>query len=206
MRVSWEASLPAALLLGCLASFWWGMRSFFTRPAGFTAAMRLISAFAAIFGVMHLIVILFVSSATPQRSLAGSVLYLCSAGLFWWAIKTSLARPLSAAFSPDAPSHLVDDGPYRFIRHPLYTSYIVTWLAGWIVTAQWWLIPTALIMVVIYFVASTAEEDKFLRSSLAGAYQKYRLHTGRFLPNPVKLLANLPAHPGTRRFEAGPSE
>ena len=183
MTAWWEAALPAALLVSCVASFGWGVRNFFTRPVGLTARMKWISGCSAAFGILHLFAILFSSNLTRERSVAGSALYLCSAGLFWWAIRTSFGKPLSAAFSPDTPVHLVCDGPYRFVRHPLYTSYILTWAAGWVVTAQWWLLPTALIMLVIYFVASSAEEEKFLRSPLGRDYQRYRLRTGRFLPN-----------------------
>jgi len=32
------------------------------------------------------------------------------------------------------------------------------------------------------------EEQKFSRSPLASAYERYRSHTGLFFPNPVKLL------------------
>jgi protein-S-isoprenylcysteine O-methyltransferase Ste14 len=191
MMVGWEAALPAALLAGCVASFGWGVRHFFTRPVGLTARMKWISGLSAAFAMLHLSAILFSSQLTCERSLAGSALYLCSAGLFWWAIQTSLGKPLSTAFSPDAPTHLVINGPYRFVRHPLYTSYVLTWIAGCVVAAQWWLLPTALIMMVIYCVASSAEEAKFLRSPLSGDYQRYRFRTGRFLPNVVKLLVGL---------------
>ena len=183
MTAWWEAALPAALLVSCVASFGWGVRNFFTRPVGLTARMKWISGSSAAFGILHLFAILFSSNLTRERSVAGSALYLCSAGLFWWAIRTSFGKPLSAAFSPDTPVHLVSDGPYRFVRHPLYTSYILTWVAGWVVTARWWLLPTALIMLGIYIVASSAEEEKFLRSPLGRDYQRYRLRTGRFLPN-----------------------
>jgi protein-S-isoprenylcysteine O-methyltransferase Ste14 len=201
---SWESIFPAVLLVGCLYSSWWGMRRFFTRPAGLNAWMKLIAASATIFGALHLFAILFSSSLTAARSLAGSFLYLLSGALFWWAIRTSSQRPLSAAFSPDLPVHLVQNGPYRFVRHPLYTSYLIMWVAGWIVTAEWWLIPTVLIMLIIYFSASSAEEDKFLRTPLSESYRQYRLHTGRFVPNPVKLLSRVAGQPRAQTSQTGP--
>ncbi|HEX5230573.1 MAG TPA: isoprenylcysteine carboxylmethyltransferase family protein [Bryobacteraceae bacterium] len=189
MTFSWGAILPAALLVSCLASFSWSVRHFFTRPAGFTASMKLITISATAFGLLHLFAILWSSKVSLGRSLAGSLVYLLAAGLFWWAIRTSLQRPLSAAFSPDAPEHLVQSGPYRWIRHPFYTSYLLTWIAGWIVAAYWWLLPTVVFMAAVYLVASSTEEQKFLHSPLSGAYQQYRRRTGRFFPNLAKLLA-----------------
>jgi protein-S-isoprenylcysteine O-methyltransferase Ste14 len=188
--VLWESWLPAVLLVGCLASFIWAMSCFFTQPVGCTAGRGLISVCGAVFGILHLYAILFSSNLTAERSLAGSVLYIGSAGLFWWAIKTSLSSPLSAAFSPDLPTDLVAQGPYRIIRHPLYCSYLVCWLAGWVVTANPWLAPTFAAMVIIYLLAAAQEERKFMRSPLSDAYRQYRSRTGLLVPAPLKLLSS----------------
>jgi protein-S-isoprenylcysteine O-methyltransferase Ste14 len=187
--ISWESWLPAVLLVGCLASFMWAMSKFFTQPVGGTAGKRVISVFGAMFGIQHLYAILFSSNLTAERSLAGSVLYCGSAGLFWWAIKTSLSNPLSAAFSPDLPTHLVAQGPYRMIRHPLYCSYVICWAAGWLVTANPWLAPSIAAMFFIYLLAARREEQKFMRSPLSDAYKRYRNRTGLLVPTPLKLLS-----------------
>lgn len=189
MTASWQAVIPAILLVGCLASFSWSVRRFFTRPAGFTASMKAITVSATVFGLLHLYAILTGPNLTVGRSLAGAALYLVSGALFWWTIKTSIHRPLSAAFSPDAPEHLVQSGPYRFIRHPFYTSYLLTWIAGCLVAGQWWLLLTVAWMLITYIQASTVEERKFLRSPLSDAYRQYRRHTGRFIPNLIRLRA-----------------
>jgi protein-S-isoprenylcysteine O-methyltransferase Ste14 len=188
--VLWELWLPAVLLVGCLASFTWAMHRFFTQPVGSTAGKRVISVCGAMFGIQHLCAILFSSNLTAERSLAGSALYIGSAGLFWWAIKTSLSIPLSAAFSPDLPTHLVAHGPYRMIRHPLYCSYLTCWLAGWVVTASLWLAPSVAAMFVIYILAAAREEQKFMRSPLSDAYKQYRCRTGLLVPTPLKLLSS----------------
>jgi len=51
-----------------------------------------------------------------------------------------------------------------------------------------WLLPTLAVMLVIYVRAASDGEQKFSRSPLASAYERYRSHTGLFFPNPVKLL------------------
>jgi protein-S-isoprenylcysteine O-methyltransferase Ste14 len=190
MLISWTQWLAAGLLFCCLGSFAWAVRGFFTQPAGFTAAMKLISACSAAFGVLHLFAIFLTSRMTTERIVSGSLVYVSALLLFWWALRTALRRPLSAAFSPDIPAHLVVHGPYRFVRHPFYCSYMLTWFAGWIVTGVWWLLPTAAVMLAIYLVASAQEEGKFLHSPLGDAYLKYRSQTGRFLPNPWKVVIN----------------
>jgi protein-S-isoprenylcysteine O-methyltransferase Ste14 len=184
----WQVLL-AALLFGCLASFGWAMRNFFTHPAGTTGGMKLTSACGIVSALLHFAaILLWPHSVTPERGLVAVLFYLGALALFWWSIRTSSKAPLSAIYSPDTPVHLVEDGPYRFIRHPLYCSYILTWSAGLIATAQLWLLPTVAAMLVIYFNAAAVEERKFSHSALAGAYQEYRSRTGLLIPNPLKLL------------------
>jgi len=179
--------ISASLLLACLASFGWAMQKFFVQPAGLTLGMRTIKACGIVFAILHLAAIVATPGIARGQGAGGAVLYLAALVLFWWAINTSLRHPLSAVFSPDLPTHLVANGPYRMIRHPLYCSYLMCWLAGWVATGRIWLAPTVLVMLVIYVVAATEEEKKFMRSSLAEPYQQYRARTGLLFPNPFKL-------------------
>ncbi|HLG99467.1 MAG TPA: isoprenylcysteine carboxylmethyltransferase family protein [Bryobacteraceae bacterium] len=188
--MTWTQSLLAALFLGSLGSFSWAMRKFFTRPSGTTSGMKVIAGCGVLFAILHLMALAF-SSISYARGLTGAVLYSASLALFWWAILMHLGRPLSASFSPDRPVHLVQSGPYRFIRHPLYTSYLLTWAAAPIATGRWYLLGTVAAMAAIYVAAATAEEKKFLDTPLADAYLQYRSRTGLFFPNVVKAIPAL---------------
>jgi protein-S-isoprenylcysteine O-methyltransferase Ste14 len=179
--------VSAGLLLACLASFSWAMRHFFTRPAGDNAGMKLIAVCGSGFALLHLGAIAATPHATARQTLGGAAIYLCALVLFWWTIRANSRRPLSAAFSPDDPLHLVQHGPYRFIRHPFYCSYLLAWTAGIVATGRLWLLPSLAIMLAVYFRAASMEEDKFARTALADAYQRYRARTGMFFPNPVKF-------------------
>lgn len=181
--------ISGMLLLACLASFYWAMRRFFVQPAGLTAGMQVIKACGMVFGLLHLAAILATPGITYPWGLCGAAVYLSALGLFWWAIDSSLHQPLSAAFSPDLPVHLVARGPYRIVRHPLYCSYLMCWLEGWVTTGRWWLGPSVAIMLVIYVIAAAGEEKKFMRSTLADAYRQYRTRTGLLVPNPWKLYS-----------------
>ena len=184
---AWQL-VTALLLLTCLLSFAWAMRNFFVQPAGTTAGMKMISASGTVFAVLHFVAILLSNNMTTERGCVGALLYVWSLSLFWWAIRTNSAARLSAAFSPDVPVHLVEDGPYRLIRHPFYCAYVLAWSAGPIATARWWLLPTAMVMALIYWRAARVEEEKFSRSSLADNYQQYRARTALLVPNPMKFL------------------
>ena len=138
------------LLLACLLSFGWGMQKFFARPAGSTRGMKIISLFGAGFSIMHLAAIILIPVTSPAQAIFAAALYACALGLFWWSIKVNSSKPLSAAFSPDSPQHLVKQGPYRLIRHPFYCSYLLMWTAGVVATGRLWLVPTLVAMLVVY--------------------------------------------------------
>jgi protein-S-isoprenylcysteine O-methyltransferase Ste14 len=184
------ASRPCltALLIACFVSFAWGMRYFFRRPAKGSSGMLVIQLCGASFALLHLGAILYYGAALGVGAgTVAAVLYLCSLWLFWWAIRSNQSLPLSAAFLNDPPRHLMDRGPYRYMRHPFYTSYLLAWSAGVVAVGRWWLAPTLVVMCVIYWKASQAEEQKFASSPLAADYAAYRGRAGRFLPNPWKV-------------------
>ena len=184
----WQCVLEI-LLLACLISFAWAMRAFFVQPAGTTKGMRLTGTCGTISAVLHLVAIPMTKTIPMNRAVIAGVLYIAALALFWWAISANRKMPLSAIFSPDLPVHIVVHGPYRYIRHPLYTSYLTVWLAGWIATFAWWLLPTIAVMAAVYIRASSAEEAKFSQSGMADSYAGYRARTGRFLPAPWKSFA-----------------
>jgi protein-S-isoprenylcysteine O-methyltransferase Ste14 len=170
-----------AVLVATFGSFIWAMRRFFRlegeKPRGLVFLERAGSvcllADAAAFLMSPL-------PGTPYTFLAVG-LYILSGALFAWALATNLARPLSIIYSPDAPVHLVEQGPYRWVRHPFYVSYYIAWSAAVVGTMSPWLVPT-LLMGWLYHDAARFEERKFAQSELADAYRSYCLRTGRFLP------------------------
>jgi len=174
--------VPLTLLCASLASFMWGMQQFFSKPSGDNFGMKLIRAVSSIFAAIHLVAILLTADASASRSLVASSIYLAALGLFFWAIQTNSRSTFSAAFSTDVPLRLVKEGPYRWIRHPFYCAYLLTWSAGFVATGHLWLLPTVAVMVGVYLKAALLEEEKFAQSPLAQAYQEYQESAGRFLP------------------------
>ncbi len=166
-----------------IASFSWGLKFFFVRTGEATAPVLKLAAVVGIIGsVMNLTCLFFFNEGSLFFSLTGILLYVAATALFWATVKTNRAKPLTIAFSTDAPEHLVTRGPYRFVRNPFYLSYMLAWVAGFFVTAQWILIVVAAVMFVFYDRAARDEEKKFLSSNLSGEYQAYFSKTKRFLP------------------------
>ncbi|HVK90850.1 MAG TPA: isoprenylcysteine carboxylmethyltransferase family protein [Mycoplana sp.] len=163
-----------------IAFYVWSLRGHFS-SASMPSAMRVVSAAVTLTTLVFLYLIW--SRLQPVGGqLVGLGLEIVAALLFWWAISASRKARLRYAFDPDKPDSLVTVGPYRLVRHPFYTSYIIFW-AGWAV-ATWtlWSILPVLAFVVIYVVAAKGEEAKFAATPLAAEYAAYRRRTGFLVP------------------------
>ncbi|HEY2594238.1 MAG TPA: isoprenylcysteine carboxylmethyltransferase family protein [Chloroflexota bacterium] len=108
--------------------------------------------------------------------------FAASLACFGRCIAINRARPLTLAFANDIPAHLVRTGPYRVIRHPFYTSYMLAYIAGLIATASPLLIPVIVCMGSLYTRAASKEEAKFAARALRNEYAAYCRRTGRFTP------------------------
>jgi protein-S-isoprenylcysteine O-methyltransferase Ste14 len=82
----------------------------------------------------------------------------------------------------DAPQELVTWGPYAFVRHPFYTSFILALLAAAIALSH----PVTLICLlygaVLLTLTATREERRLTLSTFGAEYARYMHKSGRFLP------------------------
>ncbi len=183
-----------ALLFTCLASFTWATRRFFVKPDGITTGLSITLGAGFLFAVIHFAVLFRSSRLQPGWVALGAALYLSALLLFWWTFLSHRRRPLSACFSKTEQLHLVQHGPYRFVRHPFYCSYLLSWLAGAAATLSPLLFLTFFAMLLLYWIAARAEEGKFAASPLAEAYAAYRHSTGRFMPRPDRFISQRRSH------------
>ena len=164
----------------------WGVLRFFTKPSGLSRRAAIVGALGAFFGVWTSAVTWTSTAAAPQL-LAAVIAHLASALLFWSAVRACETVRLTAIFEADRPVRLVQEGPYRYVRHPFYVSYTIFWLSGWIASASWISLAGVVVMTWIYRRAAREEERKFAASSLAGDYAEYRRRVGGMLPRPRPL-------------------
>ena len=171
------------LAIACLVygGFILGYLRFFRRPNGNPPEMKLVGAVAGTVTCLQLVVIASRTAHWPSFAVALGA-YLAAASLYGWCVTTTRRRRLSLAFSRDKPEFLLADGPYRIIRHPFYSSYLLYWAAGVVAARDPWLALTILPAGGSFLWAALREERKFAASPLASAYQAYRARTGMFVP------------------------
>lgn len=76
---------------------------------------------------------------------------------------------------------LVTTGPYRRIRHPMYTAHIVYFLT-WVLVSANLLLLTNYILTILLIVLRIPKEEQMLLDQFGDEYRAYMNQTGRLLP------------------------
>jgi protein-S-isoprenylcysteine O-methyltransferase Ste14 len=101
--------------------------------------------------------------------------------LCWWA-RLHLGRLWSALITTKPGHHIVDTGPYRLVRHPIYTGLLLSSLALAIIKGT----AVALIgfaLLALSFYMKARLEERFLSQQLGpAAYEGYRKRTPMLVP------------------------
>jgi protein-S-isoprenylcysteine O-methyltransferase Ste14 len=97
-----------------------------------------------------------------------------------WA-RLALGSNWSGTVTIKANHQLIQSGPYRFIRHPIYTGMLAALLA----TAITQRLVTGLVgfaAVAFALYRKARREESFLSEEFGEAFVEHRQHTGMFLP------------------------
>lgn len=117
-----------------------------------------------------------------------------AAGTGWlltvWMLR-SLGKNITDTVVTRREHQLVTHGPYRWIRHPLYTFATLLYLGLGMIAASWLVLLMACLA---FFLLSlrTPKEEAQLLARFGEEYAAYMDRTGRYLP---RLSALLPASP-----------
>jgi protein-S-isoprenylcysteine O-methyltransferase Ste14 len=109
----------------------------------------------------------------------GAVCFVLGAATGIWGVR-SLGRSRTPNPTPKADAELVQQGIYRRLRHPLYSSVMLASL-GW---ALLWASTAAIVMTVVlcvFFDAKARLEEQLMQARFP-EYAAYRQRTWRFLP------------------------
>ena len=108
-------------------------------------------------------------------------------GLFLWACAATRRTRPEMAFSPSKPAVLFQTGPYRYVRHPFYSSYLMFWLSCTLATTSITVKVITALLIIIYTVAALQEQSAFLNSAFRPAYEAYQRTAGLFWPRLLPL-------------------
>jgi protein-S-isoprenylcysteine O-methyltransferase Ste14 len=134
-----------------------------------------------VFTIAHISAAIFWQLPGLNQVYVGVAFFLLGLIVFWSAVSV-FENPPAVAFAEIIITNLKTTGPYRFVRHPIYTSYILAWLGGSIATNCWWLLISLVCMTFLYNRAAIQEEKQWLSGKDSEEYKIFMKSRGRFLP------------------------
>lgn len=111
----------------------------------------------------------------------GIVIALGGLALRAWAIVT-LGRFFRYVVVIQKDHRVVDQGPYRVLRHPSYTGILLILLGIGLILATWPAIAAIMVIPLPGMVARIVVEERALISALGDEYRAYSARTRRIIP------------------------
>ncbi len=111
----------------------------------------------------------------------GLIIVIAGFGLLQWSQNTLGANWSDAARLME-DHQMVTDGPYRRIRHPIYTSFLLILCPTILISANWLVGGLWILMMAIDINARIQTEERLLITRYGDRYRQYMGETGRVLP------------------------
>jgi protein-S-isoprenylcysteine O-methyltransferase Ste14 len=139
---------------------------------------------------LFMIPVLYVASGFPaalDRSFAPVVGWLglstlCAALWLFHRSHVDLGRNWSATLKVRNTHALVRTGVYRFIRHPMYSSFFLLGLAQALLLSNWLADAAGLVVVVVLLACRVFREEEMMLDYFGDDYRSYMADTTRIIP------------------------
>lgn len=103
----------------------------------------------------------------------------CSLLMYW--TLSNLGKNLTDTVVTRSAASLVTSGPYRWVRHPFYATAALLMTSVTVLSANWLIGLTSLIVLVLLAIR-TPKEEQMLVERFGQQYLDYMAKTGRFIP------------------------
>ena len=118
-------------------------------------------------------------NSDPWRAGPGLILFAVGLVFAIWA-RLHIGRNWGTPMSQKNEPELVTSGPYRLVRHPIYSGVLLAGVGTAVALSWQWLI--AVVLVGIYFVYSATVEEGYLTEQFPESYPAYRHSTKMLVP------------------------
>ena len=117
----------------------------------------------------------------PAIAILG-VVALCGALLLFYRSHADLGRNWSISLEIRNEHRLVTTGIYRFVRHPMYSSFFLLAVAQLMLLPNWFAGATGLIGVGMLYAFRIRQEERMMTERFGAEYRDYVAHTARLIP------------------------
>jgi len=117
----------------------------------------------------------------------GAVIF--AAGIwYFWQSHVALAQNWTPVLEVREGNTLVTSGPYRFVRHPMYSASFVVDIGISLLCANWLVASTLMAGMTIMYAVRVKDEEQMMLDSFGEEYRTYMESTGRIVPKLSALL------------------
>ena len=102
--------------------------------------------------------------------------------IIFFRVLQSLGQNFSTTLTINKDQTLVTQGPYRWVRHPMYTSFVLLWVGYFFLSTNWFIGLTGVLGFVLAIVVRTPKEEQMMIDRFGDEYIAYMKRTGRYLP------------------------
>jgi protein-S-isoprenylcysteine O-methyltransferase Ste14 len=115
----------------------------------------------------------------PWLAAIGLVLFAAGLCFAVWA-RVQLGRNWGTPMTQKLEPELVTSGPYRLVRHPIYSGILAAGMGT--VVALSWLWITVVALAGVYFLYSATVEERYLADTFPDEYPAYKRSTKMLVP------------------------
>jgi protein-S-isoprenylcysteine O-methyltransferase Ste14 len=119
------------------------------------------------------------ATSDPWLQGIGTALFVMGLALAVWA-RVYLGRNWGMPMSKKADPELVTTGPYRTVRHPIYSGIILAMIGTTMAVSVYWL--AAVVLVGAWFLYSAVMEDRYMAGLFPSTYPGYKRSTKMLIP------------------------
>jgi protein-S-isoprenylcysteine O-methyltransferase Ste14 len=98
-----------------------------------------------------------------------------------WSVRT-LGRFFRRTVMVQGVHRVIQEGPYRLVRHPSYTGFLVSTFGFALAFGNWLALIVLFSIVFLAFLQRIAVEESVLARELGEPYQAYMKQTKRLIP------------------------
>jgi protein-S-isoprenylcysteine O-methyltransferase Ste14 len=111
----------------------------------------------------------------------GAGIILAGDLLFIWSHR-ALGKNWSPFLEIRKGHNLVTDGPYRYIRHPMYAAIFLIGIGISLLSANWLVALAYLLPVIGMYLFRVSDEEEMMVEQFGDEYRDYMQRTGRLVP------------------------
>lgn len=191
-----NVSVPSLVFVAFLAAYL-SIRGVFTHRARRDKAVSRVDAtdrgLVALVGIGQIVLPLlfvwtprlaFADHAQPDACTVLGVGAMASGLWLFWRSHVDLGQSWSVTLELNADHRLVTRGVYRFVRHPMYSSFFVLGVGQALLLANWIAGLSALVSIALLVIVRVPNEERMMIGQFGDEYRDYMRNTGGVVPRP----------------------